>query len=73
MKLSIDLPQNHKDEVEFTQLLSLLDMVQDLIRNQTFDEPTSWTICLDKGGIEVCSVEPNITPRHTKPHLRLVH
>lgn len=71
MRLSIDLPQNHKDEVEFTQLLSLLDMVQDLIRNQTFDEPTSWTIRLDNGGIEVCRVEPSATS--TKPHLHLVH
>ena len=75
MKVRIDLPQNHQESVEFNVRLIMMDVIQDLIRNQNWeDEPTSWMISLeDDGDLRVDRVEPNLPKRPTKPNLRLVH
>jgi len=73
MRVTIDLPQNHQ-EVGVDAILPLLDMVQDLIRNQNWeDEPVSWEIELGESEISALRLEPYFEPTNIKPTLSLVH
>ena len=74
MKVRVDLPQNHQDKHEFTDLLNLLDTIHDLIENQNFmNKPMSWVIELNDEELSVKRIEPAFEPDSPTPHLGLVH
>jgi len=74
MKDRVDLPQNHQDKHEITDLLNLIDMIQDLIENQNFmDKPMSWFIELKDEELSVTRIEPAFEHDSTTPNLGLVH
>ena len=75
MRVTIDLPQDHQ-KVGLGAILSLLDMIYDLIRNNNFeDKPQSWELTYDENekGTSAKHIEPYFPKSSTKPNLRVVH
>lgn len=69
MRVKIDLPQNHRKELDGEILSQVSECIEDLLTNWSGDktDPTSWTMEVSNDGIEVHRVEPSIPPK-----LRLV-
>ena len=65
MRVKIDLPQNHRKELDEDILSQVSDCIEDLLTNWNGDkiESTSWMMDVSNEGIDVRRVEPSIAPK----------